>query len=369
MKKKTSKPIAIIAGLIMVFAMSISVYAVEVSSTIEQKIVTSDIELKIEKPLTVKNPSTLQVSGPGVNFTYEITSPAVSGTISDGTSTAVIHSGPAGGLTVDSPVTFASNELFDASHDGTVNTKYITFHTNLNAFNSPGVYRYKLSDTTSASHLESVGVTRIDNYALDRFVDVYIEWNNNGSGLKVSGYVVRDENGSKSTYDPDIYETYNTVITKSVTGNMGDRYHPFPFSIAVSGQNGGFYAQMDNAASAGSTIQNNSTVTAELSHGNSYYLSGLSSNAVLTITESNDTGDIYTVSVNNGDETAVNGGNSYVADPISVSATPEITFVNDFNSVSPTGIVMRYGAPLLALAAAVLLIAINKKSRQKKDPE
>jgi len=98
----------------------------------------------------------------------------------------------------------------------------------------PGVYRYKVTDTTPSDYLNSVGVVRPEDYDRVCYIDLYIEFN--ASGPSVSSIVVsekgtvpkREENGTiigkkdgneddTHTYDPkEIYVTEDgTIYTRN----------------------------------------------------------------------------------------------------------------------------------------------------------
>ena len=45
-----------------------------------------------------------------------------------------------------------------------------------------------------------------------------------------------------------------------------------------------------------------------------------------------------------------------------VTDAKDVTFTNTLNSVSPTGVAMRFGAPMVMLALGALLFSLNRRS-------
>lgn len=107
-------------------------------------------------------------------------------------------------------------------------TDQITVSVKPSGFSKIGIYRFKISDTTSDANLNSMGIQRSSDYRKDRYLDVYI--NSNSSGFVVSGFVLLDENRSvdadevEGTYtetNTETGETTTTIIPKNLGKSSG----------------------------------------------------------------------------------------------------------------------------------------------------
>jgi hypothetical protein len=86
----------------------------------------------------------------------------------------------------------------------------------------PGVYRYKVTDTTPSAYLNSVGVVRPTDYDPVCYIDLYIEFNQ--TGPSVSSIVVsekgtvpkREENGTIIGVNPDDESDTHTYDPKEI---------------------------------------------------------------------------------------------------------------------------------------------------------
>lgn len=386
------KMAAAAAAIIMVLGMSSTVFAATVLNTGYSAgvVVSSDTTLNIPKTLVVKNPALAGVAGPGLQLTYTV-APA---TVADGTvitdgedNTAPVHPGPVDGLRLVSSPTFTVGETLDASAAGADNVKNIVLEVDLTKFNDPGIYRYELTDTTTADALAAAGVDRDEHFDNVRYVDVYVQ--EVGSDLVVEGYVVgsdADEDGllAKETFDTsttdetsgttyptkDLFETYNASLTKSVTGTGGERHNQFPFAIAVSDSSRAYYADKGTAPSSSSSLNQAAHTTAlstTLQDTETYYIAGLTKNDTVAYTETNNTDNTYSVSVT-GDVTiaatnvSANGGTK-VMPATDVTDAGAVTFVNNLGSISPTGVITRFGPYIGMLAIAGILIFVRRRAK------
>lgn len=410
MTKNIFKTLMMLAvSCVMVFAMSAVVFAAG-----------DGTELTIRKELNVKNATLTKVYGPGIDYTYSV-EPA---NVAAGTkvSGVTVHAGPASGLSVQSTPSFAVTDLLDSSSAGTSNTKNLVLKTNLSAFGTtPGVYRYKLTDTTTAAALTAAGIVRDANFNPDRYIDLYIERADDGS-MKIGGYVVESENettgtiskedftgtdkknavntedgtsnpsmsmsDSQANYTADSFSTYNILLRKNVTGNMGDRTHQFAFAGAIT-DNGGrkVFVKKGAVATESDTEVTDIPSGVTLAHEEYYSVAGLSPRAKISWTETNNTQDTYKVTVNGlgssnlvaevskaaGETTvlsaqAVTNYESSATQETQSESISDITFTNDFTTVSPTGFVMRFGAPLMILLAGIAaFLTARRVKREQSD--
>lgn len=243
-------------------------------------------KVNIIKEITVYNKDESFVYGPAITYTYTVvpasgtelvkitddTTDHASGTavettaISGVTTELTVNGGTPG--TVESAVgtlTWANTEILNASDDGTANTKPIPFDFSNVVFSQPGVYRYKITETTtSPATSAAAGVTTAANRV--RYLDVYVmrsdDYGKDTSGnasdtnragwWKIYGYVCLaggttavttsttktngfvDTTSSTTTSDADQYFTYNMTITKDVKNDSTMVSHAFPFNVAFT---------------------------------------------------------------------------------------------------------------------------------------
>ena len=383
---------------------------------------TSSTTLVIPKGITMKNTSAGSYYCPNITYTYTIApiAPPAGTVITDSTTGASspVEIGPAGGATLDNSgqVVFTSTLIQNVVPGGKETTQNLTVNIDLTKFTKPGIFRYKIEDTTATSALYTAGIIRHDNYKKDRYLDVYIK--NGSSGLDVSGYALSQSNSStagdkdggftneyETTTDgsgtvtdenTDVYRTYNVRLEKKVTGDMGDKNHAFPFAVSVN--NGGlYYFSTTDSNNTGAAV-NGTSYTVNLKDGDTLYIRGLSPHATVGYEETNDTGETYKVTIEGksaAEETAswntlvpqaevaatatatltagkvsnydTENSNSSVAVDGTLTNYRDVRFTNNLASVSPTGVILRY-APfilLLACAGALVLFTRRTKSRRK----
>ena len=363
MKKKILASIAASCMLVAATAAT-SFAAIAPSSGV---VATNDTTLVLEKTLNAKNPSLSTVAGPGLAYTFTIAPATVAeGTVvDDGTATVVVKPGPAEGLKITKTPEFAKNSDLDANTVGDENIDNLELEVDITKFARPGVYRYKLTDTTTNAAFQAADVTKGSSDDV-RYIDVYIVYDDT-AGVKVSAYVVgtdKNEDGTleKKTLDPDLYETYNIILEKEVSGTMGDRNHQFPFAGTINNDGKYFYAKKGKAPTAEDTSQTTTEVSTTLSHLQKYYVSGLSKSATYQFIETNDTEDIYKVKINGENETNVAAGSTKDSGSTSAETVSVMKFTNTLNSISPTGIVMRYGPYVGMVLLAGLFIFMRRRA-------
>ena len=359
---------------------------------------TTDTQITVPKGVTFINEDAVTSYGPGIEFTYTVGPATVADgsmtvTDSNGNSTTV-HSGPADGLTLAAnSVAFTSAETFTTSASGVEATKDITLNVDTSKFSRAGVYRYVLTDTTATSALYQAGITRANDYDTTRYIDVFIKRGTNGA-MEVYGYALKTENSTttaNSQKDPgfvsgspaegantDKYATYNVTLTKQVAGTLGDTEHEFPFAITVANNGKSYFAGEGTTAVTSAT-----SLSATLKHGETYTIQGLNPHATVAYRETNDTTDLYEVTAAGASSaltvTADANAKTYdvAAGAVSTYDTANsntavatvgaktnyesVTYTNTLDEVSPTGLVLRFGAYAFLIAAAFALIAFYRK--------
>jgi hypothetical protein len=406
-------------ALALVMVMALSVMASAANETLTNGVAQDTTEdpynykaigntLEIPKSITVTGTAP-KVYGPAVTYSYTIAGVDISNsvpTVQDNASHTArpVKSGVANGVTL-SDVVFTSSEVALTSDTGTGTvTEKLVATVNLNQFSYPGIYRYAITEkSTNTAALYAAGVTRPAEDAF--WLDVYIKNDTNATatnGLSVYGYVLLNANANITTTDDpshkvstlttDSYATMDFTVTKSVTGNMGDKTNQFPFTIGVSNSGMNFYKGKTTAEGSATTDTSLSTT---LANGESFVIKGLNPKATVTVTETNNTPDEYTVSVQDGATTpvifvtaapvAANGtkdtGNTALAvsnyddanSTTSVTAVPTasnyraITFINDLEAISPTGVALRYAPYLAMMGAGVVALPLSLRKKEELD--
>ncbi len=372
MKKTFIRKLAVLSlCFAAVTATSISAYAADLTQGVAES---SDTTLNITKTIKVTNPDLNSVDGPGMNYSYVIQpeNPSQTNggvTVTDPSDhTGTVHQGPTGGATLSvSGLSWPVGTAVDASAAGTDNTKTLQVTADVSKFSAPGIYRYKITETPSPADPASIGVT--DEGDRVRYLDVYIV--NSGTGLGIGGYTLHDGSNAKKTFDDAVFETLNIILENEVVGNMGDRQNQFPFEGLVKDNGRSFFAKKSQAPQAVNDNKvpgeaSGSGITTTLAHGEKYYVSGLSKVSNVNYTENNNTPDVYSVSIEGGtpsDPSPVAAGSSKTMGETAVTPAAYVKFINSLDAVSPTGVVLRYGAPLSVVAAGAVLMMINRKSK------
>lgn len=353
------------------------------------------IAIEIRKDVMIYNTSGHIIDAPEIAFNYELTTvdPQNAAVITDSQgNSATVKAGVAGAVTLsDSSLNFSTEEAKKATEGHEYNeasnvkyTKSFSVIADAAKFPAAGIYRYKLSDVTSAEALERAGIVRDAHYIADRLLDVYVS--NGADGLYISGTILFSDGAKVSGFDTDSeavadqYHTYNLDIVKNVDGAMGDKTHDFQFSIATEANSASeIFYQVDNADEASATIGNN--IAAMLHHGQTLHIYGLPQSAKYIVTETNNSYDTYTVTIsdNKGDthfaEAAVARNNSaatekialvsgYSVNEVGQQAMESITVLNFLNAISPTGVALRVAPYAIMLIAGTFLLGFGKKFRK-----
>lgn len=371
------------------------------------KISTSDTTLIIPKGVVMHNDIEGQYYGPTINFTYTIapetpatpaTPTGAKPTVTDADpDTGVVQTGVADGVTISTMPSLTSSKLnMNQAGVETQNTGGLVLAADASKFSKPGIYRYKITDTTTDAALYAAGITRGSAYQDDRWLDLYIE-RNAAEELVVAGYVllktndptVTTQTGKSQGYiqadnlGTDDYYTYNVTLAKDVEGAMGDRTHEFPFDITINNDSKTYMWQENGTDNMAETALTSAT----LKHGDVINIRGLSPRAKVSYTETIDVNDIYDVSVTGAEDavlvasTAKGEGETTVLSAsdvstyltansaTSVATTPtatnvsEVTYVNTMDTVSPTGVLLRFAPYLFMLFAGIVLFGLSRRQR------
>lgn len=317
-------------------------------------------------------------SVPNVEFEFTITA----GDAVDGSENSLPIYAGIGNPTVESAVFSTGDTTTQGTptNSGATGYKYakkeVTVDFSNVTFNSPGIYRYIITEGSSTTS----GI--INDTTATRTLDVYVESNDTG-GLSVAGYFLHEDN-AKSTGFTNEYATYDLTLKKNVTGNQGDRDKYFEFTVEIANAAEGTVYSVDLSGAdenltvdgtektnpksltvlAGGTVK----ATFYLKHEQSIVIQGLTSNTTYTITETDYASDGYTTSyeVNSGGsvESSTTGSQTMGADDHTV------TFTNDKNGAIPTGILLETTPYLVmggvVIAGLVALVATRRRRASRK---
>jgi len=319
--------------------------------------------------------------------------------------------------------------------------------------NTAGIYRYKITDETTDETLLKAGIKRDSNYMESLYLDVYTKYNSNNDGLEVYGYVlfkdlsnnasqsfeydtsvahetikvsgfnVESETGNTGSYDAntgiisDQYHTYNVLVKKVITGGMANINNRFPFKVEITNvastitgytqqitsQADFYYVSTQNGTAGSETIValdatgnwslGNTTTSSALQFKNNdqILITGLPANALIKVTELNNTVDYYNASAVDTDSSALtltDGATTPTTNTVitmvpstgtagmnttfavdNTSAKDQIVFTNTLEQISPTGYVSRFAPYALILMAGIALLIVAKKRKPAMDDE
>ena len=313
------------------------------------------------------------VDTPEVTFTFTMSAPAdeFTETITDDNNNSIPVSKGEG---------TASGEVVFGNEDDTVGTAVddivtvkdtVTIDISELQFDTPGIYKYILTETSNITSGDSALYTLAD----DHTVYLYVE-NINGE-MVVTGVVLQDgtsyDKDAKTATITNEYMVDDSTVTnkltvnKTVTGNMGDKNEKFKFTITIDAKdndaNRNYIVVTKDGAevepvSEGNGTNGTYTYTVMLSDGASVDIYGLAIGDTYKIDESDYSAEGY-------DNPQVSG--AVTADNQSVTLTDEsndtVSYTNNRDAVSPTGIMMDIApyAVLVVIAAAGCFIFLRKR--------
>ena len=304
-------------------------------------------------------------------------------------------------------------KITDVTTDETLHTAGIERSSDYDAVRYLDVYVIRVVDaTTGAESLKIAGYALFNGKVLYPNGDATTaaQASVDSSTTKSSGYVSGSEpptgspNGADGATLTDYYRTYNVEVTKKVTGDMGDKNHEFTFAYTVNnnGTNTSYYAGKvkDANGNVAVTASSETSLTGTLKDSETFYIQGLSPNATFAVAETNNTNDTYTLTVKGDNDaevnddaatpavisgTPINPGSAIKTELINVStydtatdyhgvsadvAKDVLTFTNNLDAVSPTGVIIR-SLPYVAMVviAGAMLVAIKMLNKSEKKEE
>lgn len=262
----------------------------------------------------------------------------------------------------------------------TVTAGTLQLEVKADAFTTPGVYRYKITETNG--NYEGIAYDTAERY-VDVFIykdaDPEILFVNEEGTAKADG-IVTNEYGLGDTPDTDLYDL---ILTKHVTGNQSVAGKKFTFTITIDGAEGERYLVKYGTGSSQTTkmIISDDTegVTVELSDGESAVIYGLSKTDAYTITEDSYEREGYKTYMAHADGTGTLLESAYTENNRRDTATGSyadaeegalenkaVHVYNDKTVTTPTGIALS-AAPyvlMVAMAGAFAALFLRKKRNE-----
>ena len=237
-------------------------------------------------------------------------------------------------------------------------------------YKEPGIYRYSLIDDYHMLAIKNGEDDDVDMeiYTNTRYIDVYVENNDNLDGLKISNIIVYADDEASTKDDSYIYEykTFDLDLSKILKGNQANMNEKFPFTISINNNlsleceytittsNNETYTLKTNGSGQGST-------TIELGHNDIITIHSLPYGAMVSISEVN--GDYtakYTISEDKS-EVSSNDGNKI--ENYEIIKDAEIVFTNTKEGIIPTGVMLSMG-PYLGLAIfGIVGLGLTKRKK------
>ncbi len=218
---------------------------------------------------------------------------------------------------------------------------------NLPTYNRVGIYTYSLK--------EKAGTTAGVTYLTTPIKLVVTVTNGPDGNLVRTAAVHTETGGAKSDTFENTYTAGALQITKTVTGNLGDKKKYFEFKVTLNGESGKTYAET-YAVTGGSYEGNPASVkigtetTFKLKDGDTIKIANLPAGVTYTVTETAATG--YT--------TTKSGDTGSITDKVETAA-----FTNEREEQIDTGIRLDSLPYLMLLAiagAGVVVFAVRKRS-------
>jgi len=245
-------------------------------------------------------------------------------------------------------------------------------------FTEPGIYRYTVTEAS-----DNTAITNDNNAS--KTLDVYVERNSqNNLEIKYSvlsnGTVAPTKNGTAAEYGTakttgfkNTYTTYDLTLEKQVTGSMGELTKEFDFTIALAGgpKSATIHAKKNNTIDVRVDFDKDgkANITGiKLADDGTFKIAGLPDTTTYTITENLNANDGYTVSTTGSAASQLTNAttNLFVSGDLSdkpATGVEKITFTNNRDAITPTGVAMDIApyALMVALAGGAAFTFLRKK--------
>lgn len=392
MKRILRKVASIFIATAMVAAMGVSAFAAEMPQTgIEEGTpVGEDVgnSITLYKGIMPYNSDNSEINAPTISYNFTIAAGEADKEIIDAAGVKVkTKAGVTGGVTIDSSTCAWTNN--DTMTPGTLSTKPFTITFANGVFTSAGVYRYVITDTTTAATLAAAGVTRdTNNYDGTRYLDVYVKEDSGSfviygyvcfktqvdplddtagkaaeNAVKTQGFVNKGgESGTGTDTTCDAYYTYNVTVGKTLVNDTEHNDNKFPFTVKFS--NGTITnniklnsviaesskAELPTALASAKINGDGLTSTANIANGGTVKYIGIPCGTTVDVFETNNVSTAaYTSKCEDADTTAAekiislneaSNTASVVCTANEAGTSKTVTFTNTLALISPTGVAM-----------------------------
>lgn len=377
MNSKNKKIFSRIAAGVMTVAMAITLLPGTMKTvnaagtgTAEAPVTSASVNVTLYKRANVYAPNTT------FDFTVtELTAEDAKKTNKNEDLVPAFQNAPAKAVTVgEIALTPTEGEL-----DNTSITKELTFNLDKSKFTAMGTYRYEVKQTkgTYEGIKYDEDVRYLDVTVATDGNDFYIEsaelisyktGERKKSGAFVNTYGVNKPDPDNPTNPVPDGTVNDLVISKTVTGNFGERDKKFDFEITINGADGEEYKLEGQPAQETTKIKSGEKVTIQLGNGENVKIYGLTASDTYTIKElaADDYKTTFKTTVTGSDKAAVDGTGKDVTDG-KIDAgnqlqTQEVAFTNNRDG-SATGFALSYGpyALMVVLAGAVAFVLFRKR--------
>ncbi|QTU83304.1 hypothetical protein J7S27_01960 [Carnobacteriaceae bacterium zg-C25] len=374
-------------------ALALSLLATNVPSVVHAE-GNTDVPMHVDIQKWVRKET--GVYGPATSFTFNV----APGTAADADErNNAVKAGIEGGVVFENDTIDLTPEVESSLNNNVIYSKQKAKLKIVNdKFTSPGVYRYVITET--------VGDYAGMHYRTDsKYFDVYVQ--NGANGMEVYSYTfvnkennkVKDSTGGGFVNDygvepgpvpvtPDPTNpndqpkneepTRNTntdpnkalsklKIKKEVRGNQGDKQKDFTFKLKVDGDAGEKYnVKFNNTSRAAAKIESKGDeVTITLKDGEWAEISGLSKDDKVTVTENSYATEGYSTKHKDGENAeAVEGA---TVENKKITSDDTVTFINEKEITTPTGLLLEYGPYLLLVTAAAGMLVLSLRRRSEEE--
>lgn len=338
--------------LVLSLAMIFSAFAVTASAAATELTFTVDLT-KTLVPAEIEEDAEGNVYFPTVpNTSFEFVLTPGAAEPAAGVYAGVAVTNNTASVTVTNESTFSKgDEIYYIAEEAKINA--------IGTFTTPGAYHYVLSETASS----------IDHVVHDETIyDIYVYVGSSANGLEILSVSSYNSEDKKT---PPAFEnllgTGRTNITKTVTGNMGDKEKEFTFTLKTTA-NKLYSAGAKYYVRIGDTIETatvGTDFTFTLSHGDAANILLMPIGVEYSVEEAD-----YS-ELGNGEggyTTTVNGNASNIYEGKFGYTDDSVDFVNDKNYTT-TGVFMSYGPYIAVIVVAVLAIALFALSKKRKASE
>lgn len=388
MKRILQKVASIFVATAMVAALGVSAMAagmpdtgIEEGTTVGESVGNS---ITLYKGIMPYNSDNLEINAPTISYSFNIEPGEADKEIIDAAGVKVkTKAGVTGGVSIDSSTCAWTNN--DTMTPGTLSTKPFTITFANNVFTSAGVYRYVITDETTAATLAAAGVTRdTNNYDGTRYLDVYVKEDSGSfviygyvcfttqvnplvdtegkaaeNAVKTQGFVNKGgESGTGTDTTCDAYYTYNVTVGKTLVNDTEHNGNKFPFTVKFKNETitgnikltSDVTGTADLKAELASASINGLESTANIAHGGTVKYIGIPCGTTVDVFETNNVSTAAYTSECSGADAAVNSkviSYNEASETASVECTADgegtsktVTFTNTLALISPTGVAL-----------------------------